>query len=150
MLSREIDYRIVDIRRCLGSHSRQGIPIRVPLRIQHPAKVKRSHGGLIAITGLRGWAAELGHGTPGRDYAVAARPNGSLASAVGYIGRSPHGSGKSTCRQPCYASCHGSTCVDATCPYCESGADASGEATHATPAAGREELRPSDAQSRAV
>jgi hypothetical protein len=23
------------------------------------------------------------------------------------------------CRQPFYASCHDSSCIDATCPYCE-------------------------------
>ena len=25
----------------------------------------------------------------------------------------------SVCRQPFYASCHDSSCIDATCPYCE-------------------------------
>ena len=34
----------------------------------------------------------------------------------------------SRCRQPSYASCHDSTCIDATCPRCEYGDDGPREA----------------------
>lgn len=32
------------------------------------------------------------------------------------------------CRQPFHASCHDSSCIGATCPYCEYGADEAREA----------------------
>ena len=34
----------------------------------------------------------------------------------------------SRCRQPFHASCHDSTCIDATCPHCEYGDDDAREA----------------------
>ena len=34
----------------------------------------------------------------------------------------------SRCRQPFYASCHDSTCIDAACPHCEYGDDGPREA----------------------
>ena len=36
------------------------------------------------------------------------------------------------CRQPFYASCHDSACVDATCPYCEYGDDAAADGSPST------------------